>query len=826
MASRRDAASEVPEGSDRSALLQQYQQRLRDNDLMDVDLQHFDTLPLPQHEANHWVGPPPASLRSFHQQQQTVPLKPQKQISGSAAGPSHSSPAMTGPDPSSVDYCAHRSTPFGNGFPSPPGHSSPTLADPAHAQQGAQDEAAAPLLTAAGPASTMSYATEGVYGSEDSRAATAAPSGPLSDLNDGADTSSHEEELGPFASSTAADVITGSGTDRASHGEEQQQGREGPMGLGQAAAGEDASALLGREAASKRMQAPALAAAPQQQQQQQEEEDVLEALAPLDEPSLEPWQQQQQHHHHPQQQQQQQQEQDHTERERQEQQQPLHGAMIAAAPPASAAATTDSVPPASSSQQQQQRRHMRHHGAAAGTGNTASVRHAGSTTSLQGEEPWSRSTAAAAAAGACSEDSDVEEDSEGYDGGAGGGGGWLWINSDDEALSWEGVAPASAAAADGAMYDNGSERVRQRMQQSDGYGAGPSAGPSTRPAHPHTGSFEGLPHVPFGCQRLYGEQPPGFTRRAAAAAAAAAAGPSTSTGGYPSPPPLLPPSPGSASGAGPSAAGAGGARDPWGGPELVAEDLWSDDEEEREDTTAEQFYDPGQPKDIQGIPWDRLQFNRATYRETRLRQYRNYTNVLPDDDGGNYRKELAPLCTAPRRCGTAGVRCGGGGGAGAGAGSGAAAAPAAPPASMARGPPFFTFVRNSRAVQSNIVHFQLRNLVWAASRSDVYVVHDNCVNHWDPVAREVTEVLNLAGGWGRGGAEGGAGGGGGRLQALGRVQVSTMCVSGDLLAAGGFMGEMVVRRLAPAAGGGGGGGQGRGRQRGAAAAVPHGAGQG
>ncbi|EFJ44213.1 hypothetical protein VOLCADRAFT_65194 [Volvox carteri f. nagariensis] len=180
-------------------------------------------------------------------------------------------------------------------------------------------------------------------------------------------------------------------------------------------------------------------------------------------------------------------------------------------------------------------------------------------------------------------------------------------------------------------------------------------------------------------------------------------------------------------------------------------------------------------QDIQGIPWERLQFNRSTYRETRLRQYRNYTNVLPDNNGGAYRAELAPLCAAPRRAGTA--------------------------ATTARGPPFFTFVRNSRAVQSNIVHFQLRNLVWASSPNDVFVVHDNCVKHWNPAARTITEVLNLGGG---GGGDGGGGGGGAvhragddisRIRSLGRVQVSTLCVSGDLVAAGGFTGELVVKRL-------------------------------
>lgn len=48
------------------------------------------------------------------------------------------------------------------------------------------------------------------------------------------------------------------------------------------------------------------------------------------------------------------------------------------------------------------------------------------------------------------------------------------------------------------------------------------------------------------------------------------------------------------------------------------------------DTTAVQAR---QGKDIQGIPWDRLQFTREKYRETRLQQYKNYENLLqPHDD--------------------------------------------------------------------------------------------------------------------------------------------------------------------------------------------------
>lgn len=38
-------------------------------------------------------------------------------------------------------------------------------------------------------------------------------------------------------------------------------------------------------------------------------------------------------------------------------------------------------------------------------------------------------------------------------------------------------------------------------------------------------------------------------------------------------------------------------------------------------------------KDIQGIPWDRLNITRKTYRLTRLEQYRNYVNLPSFEEG-------------------------------------------------------------------------------------------------------------------------------------------------------------------------------------------------
>lgn len=72
----------------------------------------------------------------------------------------------------------------------------------------------------------------------------------------------------------------------------------------------------------------------------------------------------------------------------------------------------------------------------------------------------------------------------------------------------------------------------------------------------------------------------------------------------------------------------------------------------------------------------------------------------------------------------------------------------------------YAFVRNWRTVASSIVHFQLRNLLWAASAHDVAVVYDNRVQHWNSVTRTVSDVLDLRG-WPKGP----------RLPGLTRVQV-------------------------------------------------------
>jgi hypothetical protein len=74
-------------------------------------------------------------------------------------------------------------------------------------------------------------------------------------------------------------------------------------------------------------------------------------------------------------------------------------------------------------------------------------------------------------------------------------------------------------------------------------------------------------------------------------------------------------------------------------------------------------------KDIQGIPWERLNFTRDKYRETRLNQYKNYENLSCS------REELEKECKQ-----------------------------------VEKGHNFYDFQFNTRLVQSTIVHFQVQTL--------------------------------------------------------------------------------------------------------------------
>lgn len=145
--------------------------------------------------------------------------------------------------------------------------------------------------------------------------------------------------------------------------------------------------------------------------------------------------------------------------------------------------------------------------------------------------------------------------------------------------------------------------------------------------------------------------------------------------------------------------------------------------------------------DVQGIPWETLPFSRADYRANRLADQVRSPDTMDYEGLKSFLKE-------PKRDGR-----------------------------------FFDFFSNSREVKSTIVHFQLRNLAWATSKHDVYVMHDGTILHWDAATKQKTTVLDLNGM------------GMPNDVSLGSVQISTMIAKDDLVIAGGFYGEMIAKNV-------------------------------
>ncbi|KAL7217318.1 hypothetical protein ACSBR1_029091 [Camellia fascicularis] len=154
-------------------------------------------------------------------------------------------------------------------------------------------------------------------------------------------------------------------------------------------------------------------------------------------------------------------------------------------------------------------------------------------------------------------------------------------------------------------------------------------------------------------------------------------------------------------------------------------------------------------KDIQGIPWERLNITREKYRQTRLEQYKNYENIPQSGEGSEKECKITT-----------------------------------------KGGMHYEFRRNSRSVKSTILHFQLRNLVWATSKHDVYLMSHFSVIHWSSLTSNTTEVLNVSGHVAPCEKHPGS-----LLEGFTQTQVSTLAVKDRLLVAGGFQGELICKYL-------------------------------
>jgi len=140
---------------------------------------------------------------------------------------------------------------------------------------------------------------------------------------------------------------------------------------------------------------------------------------------------------------------------------------------------------------------------------------------------------------------------------------------------------------------------------------------------------------------------------------------------------------------------------------------------------------------------------RDRYRQARLQQYANFENI--PNSGRNSEKECTPV---------------------------------------EKGQLYYEFQHNTRSVKSTILHFQLRNLVWATTKHDVYLMSYYSVLHWSALTREKQEIIDLQGHVAPCEKHHGN-----FSEGFYHTQVSTLAVKNNLLVTGGFRGEIICKFL-------------------------------
>ncbi|KAM3586886.1 hypothetical protein VKS41_001936 [Umbelopsis sp. WA50703] len=142
-------------------------------------------------------------------------------------------------------------------------------------------------------------------------------------------------------------------------------------------------------------------------------------------------------------------------------------------------------------------------------------------------------------------------------------------------------------------------------------------------------------------------------------------------------------------------------------------------------------------EDMQGIDWDQLHIRRDQYRQQRIDVYqnRNYENLRASHEG------ILKEVKAVRPDGE-----------------------------------FYEFRYTNLSEKCSIVHFQLRNLLWAPSKNEIYYTLKNEVRVWSPQLRTSESVLNLT----RDGIN---------------IKASTMACRNGVLVVGGNSGEFALKRM-------------------------------
>jgi len=151
-------------------------------------------------------------------------------------------------------------------------------------------------------------------------------------------------------------------------------------------------------------------------------------------------------------------------------------------------------------------------------------------------------------------------------------------------------------------------------------------------------------------------------------------------------------------------------------------------------------------RDIQGIQWNELGISRRSYRARRMLHYVPHTNLVKP-------KLQSGLATASPNYENE----------------------------------FFEFVRQTTKVLPSFVHFQLRHMLCAPTKHDVYTLDDSSINLYNPVSQKTATVLDLSSEGLDQASE---------LNENGHICPCCIAVEGDLLMVGGYKGEFLVKNMA------------------------------
>ncbi|KAK9768469.1 hypothetical protein K7432_000880 [Basidiobolus ranarum] len=141
--------------------------------------------------------------------------------------------------------------------------------------------------------------------------------------------------------------------------------------------------------------------------------------------------------------------------------------------------------------------------------------------------------------------------------------------------------------------------------------------------------------------------------------------------------------------------------------------------------------------DMQGISWEYSHFNREALRRERIEKYYNYRSLSTTRE--SILKELSPMRTDGN---------------------------------------FLKFNYASLRDTCSITHFQLRNLLWATSKNDVYYTSEYGIEHWSPICKNSQTVIDFKG-----------------HSDLINFKASSLVCKENLILVGGFNGEILCKNV-------------------------------